>query len=499
MKLSKILKNIEIIEMSNYADIEIVDVVSDSRDKKDNSIFFAIKGFTIDGAIFSDKVIENGSTCIFYETEILNKNKNKNIVYIKVKNAREVQSYVSVIVYGNTSSEDSLTKIGITGTNGKTSVSYILRHIINNCGTRSKCALLGTTEYDLCGRSIVPTHTTPDSVYLNRHIKEIRDNGCDYIVMEVSSHALMLNRVDNLEFDISVFTNLSQDHFDFHKNMDNYANAKAILFNKLSKEGGFSIINNDDKKSDFFIKNCTNNVRTISLRDNEKSSLKVRNFYYTERGLTIDYLYENENQFTVETNLHGDFQVYNVSSAILTALNLNFEIDSIKISFEKDVIIPGRMESIYFPEKNNLVIIDYAHTPDALENVIDSLNRVKKDKELITIFGCGGDRDKDKRAKMGKISTAKSDFTVITSDNPRNEEPYSIIGNIIEGIEAIEKSNYKIVEDRKDAIIGSINGSKNSIILIAGKGHEDYQEIKGKKYPFSDRIIVEKQLELSQN
>lgn len=490
MKLKEILKYLEPLELSNFRNIEIIDVVADSREEKINSIFMAVKGFSTDGAIYSDKAIENGCKCIIYESDI--ENKNDDIVYVKVLDSRKAQSIVSSVVYGNESDSEKLIKIGVTGTNGKTSVSYILRHILNNCN--KKCAMLGTTEYDLGNRTITPTHTTPDSVYFNRYLKEMRESKCDYLVMEVSSHALMLNRIDNINFDVSIFTNISQDHFDFHKTMENYKNAKAILFNKLSREDGYSIINIDDEKGDFFVNNCVNNIKTISL--GKSASLKVLSYHYDEKGLVIDFIIENDRAFRVKTNLRGDFQVYNVSSAILTALSLNFSTKEIIDSFDKEIIIPGRMESILDSKSNNIVIIDYAHTPDALENIINSLNRSKKEKKLITIFGCGGDRDNDKRASMGKVATEKSEFTIITSDNPRNEEPNKIIEDIVKGIEE-KKSNYTVIEDREEAIKKTLENNRDSIILIAGKGHETYQEIKGERYPFSDRDVVGNQLRIT--
>jgi UDP-N-acetylmuramoyl-L-alanyl-D-glutamate--2,6-diaminopimelate ligase len=477
MKLSGILNIIEYSDLKNFSDREIRHVISDSREKFKDSIFIAVKGLTSDGADFASDAVNSGAVAVIYETEI--KKMLQGITYIKVSNTRIIQSKIAGAVYSEPAKKLNLT--GITGTNGKTSTAYIFRHILEQ--NKIRCCLLGTTEYDLGKRKFVPSRTTPDAVFLQRYFKEIADSGAKHAVMEVSSHALSLNRVEDIMFDAAVFTNLTQDHLDFHKNMDDYAEAKSRLFSRHLKPGALSVINIDDNYSDKFIKAAPYKVRTFSEKGSS-TDLLIGNIIYIESGMEIEYFFENS-KFSVRTNLNGKFQAYNTAGAILCALNLGLKKDDIVKAFKEPVYIPGRMEKIY--DNDFQIIIDYAHSPDALERAVRTINEFKKGK-LITVFGCGGNRDHEKRPMMGKISSENSDITIVTSDNPRDEDPENIIRDIRSGIQT---GSVEIVSDRISAIKRSIElANKGDVVLIAGKGHETYQEIKGVKYPYSDAETV---------
>jgi UDP-N-acetylmuramoyl-L-alanyl-D-glutamate--2,6-diaminopimelate ligase len=477
MKLSELLKKIEYTDLKNFSDKEIAHVISDSREKFKNSIFIAVKGITSDGAEFADDAINGGSVAVIYETEI--KRMHQGITYIKVTNSRKIQSLVAGLVYSEPSKELNL--VGVTGTNGKTSSAYIYRHILQQ--NNIKCCLLGTTEYDLGGRKFVPSRTTPDAVFLQRYFREILSSGAKNAVMEVSSHALVLNRVEEVFFDTAVFTNLTRDHLDFHKTMDEYSTAKSKLFSHHLKNGGLSVINIDDEYSGLYIKSSPFGVRTFA-ENNPNADLSIEKIRYSTEGMDIEYRYENSS-FTVRTNLNGRFQAYNIAGAILCALRLGIGTEGIIKAFRQPMYIPGRMEKVY--DKDFQIIIDYAHTPDALERTIRTINEFKKGK-LITVFGCGGNRDQEKRPMMGNISALNSDITIITSDNPRDEDPEVIIKEITAGISF---GNFEVISERKAAIKRGIElAGMNDIILVAGKGHETYQEIQGVKYPYSDSETI---------
>lgn len=478
MKLGELLNKIEYTDLKNFSERPIDHVISDSREKFKNSIFIAVKGLTSDGAEFADDAINAGSVAVIYETEI--KRMHQNVVYIKVSNSRKIQSLIAGLVYSEPSKHLNL--VGVTGTNGKTSSAYIYRHILKQ--NNIKCCLLGTTEYDLGRRKFTPSRTTPDAVFLQRYFKEILESGAKNAVMEVSSHALVLNRVEEVFFDTAIFTNLTRDHLDFHKTMDEYAAAKSSLFSQHLKSGGLSVINIDDDHSGSYIKSAPYGIKTFAA-NNPDADLSIENIAYTANGMQISYKYENS-YFTVSTNLSGRFQAYNIAGAILSSLRLGIRIENVVQAFLRPMYIPGRMEKVF--DGDFQIIIDYAHTPDALYRTIKTINEFKKGK-LITVFGCGGNRDQEKRPLMGQISASNSDITIVTSDNPRDEEPDAIISEITAGISS---GSFEVISDRKAAIKRSIESAvKGDIILVAGKGHETYQEIKGVKYPYSDSETIQ--------
>ena len=478
MKLKEIIENIETLQVDNLSDIDIKHVISDSRENFKNSIFIAVKGFQSDGISFAKSAIENGAVAVVYESEI--ENKLDNVTYIKVRDARSIQSKIASLVYNSPAAKIKL--VGVTGTNGKTSFAYIFRHITNY--SKKKCCMIGTTEYDLGKRVFVPKRTTPDAVFLQRYLNEMVNSKCNMAVVEVSSHALTLNRVEELKFDISVYTNLTQDHLDFHNSIEEYADAKSLLFSDHTKKSGLTILNRDDAHYGLMKNRSLTEIQTYSMiRDN--ADLFIRNIEYLNNGMKITFkLSDQEYEFI--TNLTGDYQAYNIAAAILSAKNVGVNITDILNSFKEEINIPGRMEMI--KDDNCKIFIDYAHTPDALERSLRGIENFVE-KRIITVFGCGGNRDKDKRPQMGKIATEFSDHVIITTDNPRYEDQNEIINSILKGI---NKTNYEVIKDRKKAIITAIDqAEKGDVILIAGKGHETYQEISGVNYPFSDKKVVQ--------
>lgn len=479
MKLGRIISAIEPVEISGFSEREIEGVTSDSREKLENSIFIAVKGLTSDGALFAQDAVSCGAKAVVYETEI--QKKMAGITYIKVDNTREIQSLIASLVYEEPAAKLNL--VGVTGTNGKTSFAYIYRHILRENGI--KCGLLGTTEYDLGKRKFTPSRTTPDAVFLQRYLHEMVSSKLADAVMEVSSHAIALERVRGLSFDAAVFTNLTIDHLDFHKTIGEYANVKSKLFSQHLKEDALSVINSDDTYSDIMKEAAKNKVRTFS-RKNRDASLFIGDVDYKNDGIETEYILDG-NSFKIRTNLNGRFQAENIGAAVLCALHRKISLKNIIKAFEKEIYIPGRMETVYSGKFR--VIIDYAHTPDALENTLRTINEFKK-KRLITVFGCGGDRDTEKRAIMGRTASVMSDSVIVTSDNPRYEDPDKIIEEIVGGMKGTE---YKIIPDRKNAITEAISlAGEDDIVLIAGKGHENYQEKNGVKYPFSDSETVRK-------
>ena len=430
---------------------------NDSRKMRRGDSFIALKGINGDGHDYIKDAINRGCSKVICEhgnydysnIEIVDSTKEYLDNYIKSK-------YVDIV--------KNLKLIGITGTNGKTTTSFLIYQALNKVGI--KCAYIGTVGFYMDGNKYDNINTTPDILSLYHMLIECVRNDIEYVVMEVSSQGLYYNRVKYLEFDYAVFTNLTQDHLDFHKTMDEYLKCKLKLFDML-KNNGVSIINSDDKHYKYFI---TDNTITYGvsgdykISDISNSSFKVNNIMYN-------------------TKLIGNYNIYNISVVIIILELLNIDNNTIKSVVGKLESAPGRMEKINY--KDSTIIIDYAHTPDAVEKVIKA---VKTDNKVITIIGCGGNRDSTKRKYMGKIASDNSDYVIYTSDNPRYEDAYDII---LDMIQLLDSFNYEIIVNRKKAIIKGIQMiKKGDILLILGKGHEDYQEINGIKYHFSDKEVV---------
>ena len=432
---------------------------NDSRKIKKGDTFIAVRGINGDGHDYIEDAIKRGASKVICEYGNYD---NCEIVEDTNKYLREYvkNKYVDII--------KNLKLIGITGTNGKTTTSYLIYQAMNIVGI--KCAYIGTIGFYMNGKMYDNTNTTPDILSLYHMLLECVRNDIEYVVIEVSSQGLAYNRVEFFKFDYAVFTNLTEDHLDFHKTMDNYLDCKLRLFSML-RDNGVSIVNSDDK---YYKKFITDNCITYGYSGDYKIS---------DINYDINVCSFKVNNIDYKSELIGSYNIYNISVVIIILELLNIESGRIKETISKLESAPGRMEKIKY--NDSIVIIDYAHTPDAVEKVIDAL----KDKgRIITIIGCGGNRDKHKRKIMGKVALDKSDYVIYTSDNPRNEDAYDII---LDMIQLLDSFNYEIEVNRKKAIIKGIQMlKKGDILLILGKGHEDYQEIKGVKYPFSDKLIV---------
>jgi len=487
MELTQLINNVKAIQV--IGDIQRKDISGifyDSRKVITNSVFVAMKGFNSDGHNYILDAINKGAIAVVLENnesvpdEIFIHDK---VAKILVNNSRVALAELSNDFFKQPSKKLKL--IGITGTNGKTTTSYFIRNILEASG--EKTGLIGTIANYIGDKEIKATLTTPESSDLNELFLEMLNEGCKSAVMEVSSHSLVLNRVHGLDFNSAVFTNITSDHLDFHQNFENYFNAKKIIFDDLSPSA-FGVYNIDDKNSSNLIKDSNAKLFSYGTSSNADFLLKEISFDLNGTSFVLEY---NGKKYNAFTSLIGEFNAYNAAAAFASTVLLGIDegtaIDGIRTTKQ----VPGRFEVLRTGSKK--VIIDYSHTADSLEKALKSIKAIVKDKHPVyTIFGCGGNRDKTKRPVMGKIASELSDRIVITSDNPRFENPMDIIKEIEAGI---EKNNYSIIENRDNAIRSAIENSEDdAVILIAGKGHEDYQEIKGTRNHFSDRETAEKYL-----
>lgn len=478
MILQYLIEDLNIKEIIGKTDVEIKKIEYDSKKITENDVFVAIKGYANDGNEYIKEAIKNLAKCIIVEEGIeVSEYLNNNITIIKVENTRIALAQIASKYYDNPASKLKL--IGITGTKGKTTTAYMIRDIMNASG--KKTGMIGTIYNTYGDVKIEAIRTSPESLDLQKLLKDMVDAGMQYVVMEVSSHALSLNRVYGLHFIVSVFTNLSEDHLDFHKTMEDYLNAKLKIFDMSD----FALINADDIYSPRVIKAIKCKHATYGLDNSVNlTATDVRiNASYVEFKMYINKMLQ-----TVRVNIPGRFTAYNALAAIGVCSLFNCQMDSILLALN-NVKVPGRSEVVDI-QKTFTVILDYAHTPSSLEAILSSVKKYAKGR-VICVFGCGGNRDIPKRAMMGEISGKLADFTVITTDNPRDEEPAKIMGNIEEGIKQT-KGLYKCIENRKAAIRFAMRIAwKNDIIIIAGKGHETYQILKNnKKIHFDDRKVV---------
>lgn len=477
MNLEALLNRIPVLEISGSKNPEISEIVFDSRKAVEDSLYVAVRGTVSDGHSFIDAAIAKGAIAIV--CEVLPENLYPEITYIQVKDASKTLGQLASNFYGNPSEKLSL--IGITGTNGKTSVTTLLFDIFKNLGFKS--ALISTVEYRIADEIIPSTHTTPDVVRLNQMLAKAVEVGCEYAFMEVSSHGIHQNRTEGLNFKIAGFTNISHDHLDYHKTFSEYLKTKKRFFDELNPEA-IAITNIDDKNGTVMLQNTKATQKTYALKTMAN---------YHGRILEADFngMLLNFGGREFWTTLTGKFNVYNLLLAYAVAIESGFHEEDVLKAISTLKKVKGRFETLK-SDSGIFFVIDYAHTPDALENILDSINDIRtKNERLITIFGCGGDRDHAKRPEMGKIATRKSTLAIITSDNPRTEDPAAIIKEIEAGVEPQNFSKYTSIPDRKEAIKMAIKFAEpRDIILLAGKGHEDYQEINGVKHHFDDKETI---------
>ncbi len=478
MKLEELIEYLDYKDLVNFKSVEVSGISYNSKTTKKGDIFICLVGEHTDGHEYAQMAIDNGAVALLVEHPV-----DIKIPQVVVSNTRHKIADIADRFYSRPSL--GLNLIGITGTNGKTTVTHLIQKIFEE--NHQKCALIGTLGYKLSsnGEYRDAKHTTPQAPELQATLRMIKDvEKIDNVVMEVSSHALEQNRVGGCRFDGAVFTNLTQDHLDYHITMENYFNAKAILFKKL-KEDNFAVINVDDEYGQRFIDVLPEGVRCYTYGVKNKADVSAKNIEFSLNGAEFT-LVTPKGEYKVSLHMNGMFSVYNVLAAITTAIAENISIEVALKALENVKGVAGRFEVV---AKKPLVIVDYAHTPDGLENVLNSAREITpKDGHLICLFGCGGDRDATKRPKMGAIAEKIADKIVITSDNPRSEDPQQIITDIIAGLKSVNPEKVTVEPDRGRAIeLLKTISSNNDVVVIAGKGHEDYQILKDRTIHFDDR------------
>lgn len=478
MNLADLISSIPTAEITGTSDRSIAAVHADSRKVVPGSLYIAVAGTVTDGHQFIDAVAGKGAAAVVCEA--LPANIQDGITYIKVENSAKALGKIASAFYGNPSS--NLKLIGITGTNGKTSTSTLLYHLFIQLGFR--CALISTVEYRIDDEILPATHTTPDILTLNALLAKAVEKGCEYAFMEVSSHGIHQNRTEGLTFRVGAFTNITHDHLDYHHTFSEYLKTKKRFFDELNA-GAVAITNADDRNGSVMLQNTK--ARKVTYAQKTLADYHGRLLEADFNGMLLNF---NGQEFW--TTLSGKFNVYNLLLAYAVACELGFEQNEILQAVSRLERVKGRFETVKSPS-GIFFVVDYAHTPDALENILDSINEIRtKNERLITVFGCGGDRDHAKRPEMGKIATAKSTLAIITSDNPRTENPATIIREIEAGVEAQNFSKYITVPDRREAIKMAIKFAEpKDIVLVAGKGHENYQEVNGERLHFDDKEEIQ--------
>ncbi len=494
MKLDELIEYLDYKDLINFKNIDITGISYNSKTTKKGDIFVCLVGEHTDGHEFAASAIENGAAALLVERKV----EGTKVPQVVVSSTRHKIADIADRFYSSPSKGINL--IGVTGTNGKTTVTHLIQKIFEE--NKQKCALIGTLGYKLSsnGEYRDAKHTTPQAPELQATLRMIKDvEKIDNVVMEVSSHALDQNRVGGCRFNGAVFTNLTQDHLDYHITMQNYFKAKALLFEHLT-EGDFAVINADDEYGDRFISVVPEGVRVYTYGVKQQSDVMAKDINFSLNGaefilVTGDHINPNgSKEYKVNLHMNGMFSVYNVLAGVTTALASGIDIETALKALQNVKGVAGRFEVVV---KKPLVIVDYAHTPDGLENVLKSAREITpEDGKLICLFGCGGDRDATKRPKMGTIAERLADKIVITSDNPRSEDPQTIITDIIAGLKSVNTESVIVEPDRGAAIaLLKTIANNNDVVVIAGKGHEDYQILKDKTIHFDDREEARKVFE----
>ena len=477
MKLKELLKDIPVIAIVGSEDVEITDVNIDSRRIKDGHLFIAMKGTQVDGHKFVPKAIELGAKAVMCED--MPEEKAEGVTYAQVESTEDVVGKVATTFHGNPSTKLKL--VGVTGTNGKTTIATLLYNMFTKMG--HKCGLLSTVCNYIIDEAIPADHTTPDPIELNRLLDRMVQAGCEYAFMECSSHAIAQKRIGGLTFAGGIFTNLTRDHLDYHKTFENYRNAKKAFFDSLPKTA-FAITNADDKNGMVMVQNTKATVKTYSIRTVADFKARIIECHFEGMYLEMD-------GHEVGVQFIGKFNVSNLLAVYAAAVMLGKSPEDVLVVMSTLHSVSGRLEPIHSPE-GYTAVVDYAHTPDALENVLNAIHEVLDGKgHVITVCGAGGNRDKGKRPLMAQEAVKQSDKVIITSDNPRFEEPQDIINDMLAGLNAQQMKKVISIVDRREAIrTACMMAQKGDVILIAGKGHENYQEIKGVKHHFDDHEVV---------
>ncbi len=477
MKLLELLKNIKPSIIEGNTDIEISGVNIDSRKIKDGHLFIAMKGTQVDGHHFIDKAITLGAKAVLCED--MPQEKKDGVCYVQVDSTEDAVGKVATLFYGDPSKH--LKIVGVTGTNGKTTIATLLYNMFRKFGY--KAGLLSTVCNYIDDREVPADHTTPDPIELNELLSEMAKAGCEYAFMECSSHAIHQKRIGGLKFAGGIFTNLTRDHLDYHKTFENYRNAKKAFFDGLPKTA-FAITNADDRNGMVMVQNTKATIRTYSTCQMADFRARIIEMHFAGMYLDID-------GHEVGVQFIGKFNVSNLLAVYAAARMLGKQPEEILVAMSTLHSVSGRLEPIQSPD-GFTAIVDYAHTPDALENVLNAIHEVLNGKgKVITVCGAGGNRDKGKRPLMAQEAVKQSDRVIITSDNPRSEDPQDIINDMVAGLNKEDMKKVITITDRKEAIkTACMMAQKGDVILVAGKGHETYQEIKGVKHHFDDKEVL---------
>ena len=479
MKLKDLLRDVDIAQWAADPEMEISGVSSDTRENIPNGcLFVALNGFAVDGNRFIPMAVNKGAVAV-----VTSKKPETDIPYVLVENDRLALARIAANFYGHPS--EAMTMVGVTGTNGKTSVTWLLKQVLEKAAN-AKVGLIGTMENHIGQQVLETDRTTPESIQLQRLFARMRDAGCGYAVMEVSSHAIALHRVEGVRFAVAAFTNLTEDHLDFHRTLEAYGQTKAQLFAHCDK----AVVNADCPWGQRMV--AGRNIPVISTAVDGCGDLMAKDVVFSRNGLEFTAVYEGKS-VPVQVPIPGKFTVYNVLTVMGIALQLGIDLEKTADALRTVRGVKGRVEVVPTPGKDYTLLIDYAHTPDGLENVLSAVRGFCKGR-LIAVFGCGGDRDRKKRPIMGAIGVRLADLAVITSDNPRTEVPSAIIEDILAGLG--DAKNYVTIENRVEAIHYAMKiAQKDDIIVLAGKGHETYQEVMGVKNHMDEREIVAEYLE----
>ncbi|KGF23645.1 UDP-N-acetylmuramoylalanyl-D-glutamate--2,6-diaminopimelate ligase [Prevotella bivia DNF00188] len=478
MKLTDLLKGVKTLNINGNSDIDITGINIDSRKIKAGHLFVAVKGTQVDGHQFINKAIELGAKAVLVED--MPTDLKEDVTYVQVASTEIEVGKIATIFYGNPTKKLKL--VGVTGTNGKTTIATLLYNMFRKFGY--KVGLISTVCNYIDDEAHPTDHTTPDPIELNQLLGEMVAAGCEYAFMECSSHAIHQHRIGGLHFEGGVFTNLTRDHLDYHKTFENYRNAKKMFFDSLSKNA-FAITNADDKNGMIMVQNCKANIKTYSIQRMADFRAKIIECHFEGMYLEVDGK-------EVGVQFIGKFNVSNLLAVYGTAIMLGKSQDDILLALSTLKSVNGRLDPVHSPE-GFTAIVDYAHTPDALENVLGAIHDVLEGKngKVITVCGAGGNRDKGKRPLMAQEAVKQSDTVILTSDNPRFEDPQAIIDDMVAGLDANQRKKVLTIVDRREAMrTAAMMAKKGDVILVAGKGHEDYQDIQGVKHHFDDHEVL---------
>jgi len=477
-KLNDILNGVQVLQSNGSLDIAVHAIHFDSRKIQSGDLFIAVKGTLTDGHAYIEKAIDQGAVAILCDQ--LPSQLKEEVTYCLVADSALALGFAAHNYYDRPSEKIKL--VGVTGTNGKTTVATLLYQLFEGLGYHT--GLLSTVENKIGGQVIPSTHTTPDPISLNQLLHQMTTEGCDYCFMEVSSHAIVQHRIAGLKFTGGLFTNISHDHLDFHLTFDNYIKAKKAFFDTLPKSA-FALTNVDDKNGLVMLQNTIAYKKTYGLKNLADYNARIIESHFSGMLLNI-------NKEEVWVKLVGDFNAHNLLAVYSTAMLLDQDSKKVLTVLSRLPGAEGRLETMISGE-GKVAIVDYAHTPDALENVLKTIRQLRKgDAQIITVVGCGGDRDRTKRPIMARVAVDLSDKVILTSDNPRTEDPQDILKHMEAGIPADKKRKSFTISDRREAIRAACHLAQlGDIILVAGKGHETYQEIMGVKYPFDDRRVLQ--------